>query len=283
MSGRDAGEAEITAIARAIAGADALVVAAGAGMGVDSGLPDFRGAEGFWRAYPPYRELGVSFYEMASPHGFHADPELAWGFYGHRRALYRRTRPHRGWHLLRRWGEQRPHGAWVFTSNVDEQAQAAGFERVVECHGSLEWEQCLRHCGAGIWPAPDWDVEVDLDTMRAVGRLPTCPSCGGLSRPNILMFGDVGWEPGRVDAQLRGLQRWSEQAAGSRVVVVECGAGTTVPSVRRFSESLRRTHDALLVRVNPREPQVPQGAIGVATGALATLEAVARALDEAER
>lgn len=36
--------------------ADALIVAAGAGMGVDSGLPDFRGAEGFWQAYPALRE-----------------------------------------------------------------------------------------------------------------------------------------------------------------------------------------------------------------------------------
>ena len=61
-----------------------LLVAAGAGMGVDSGLPDFRGNEGFWKAYPPLAKLGIQFEEMANPRWFRDDPRLAWGFYGHR-------------------------------------------------------------------------------------------------------------------------------------------------------------------------------------------------------
>ena len=64
-------------------GAEAVFVGAGAGMGVDSGLPDFRGNEGFWKAYPPFAERGLSFIDMASPDWFDADPALAWGFYGH--------------------------------------------------------------------------------------------------------------------------------------------------------------------------------------------------------
>ena len=70
--------------AAAVAMADALLVTAGAGMGVDSGLPDFRGDKGFWKAYPPFERLGVSFVDMANPGWFARDPELAWGFYGHR-------------------------------------------------------------------------------------------------------------------------------------------------------------------------------------------------------
>ncbi len=62
-------------------------------MGVDSGLPDFRGAEGFWRAYPVMAKLGLSFEEMANPAWFQTDPHLAWAFYGHRLNLYRRTQP----------------------------------------------------------------------------------------------------------------------------------------------------------------------------------------------
>ena len=69
--------------AELIAEADALLITAGAGMGVDSGLPDFRGNEGFWNAYPPYRNLGRSYVEMANPQGFSSDPAFACGFYGH--------------------------------------------------------------------------------------------------------------------------------------------------------------------------------------------------------
>lgn len=122
--------------AELVAGADAVLVCAGAGMGVDSGLPDFRGDEGFWRAYPPYQRLGLSFIELADPAHFGNDPELAWGFYGHRLALYRATVPHSGFDVLRKWR------ARVFTSNVDGQFQKAGFPKVAEVHGSIHHLQC---------------------------------------------------------------------------------------------------------------------------------------------
>jgi len=73
--------------AELIVAADALVIAAGAGLGVDSGLPDFRGNEGFWKAYPALAKAQLNFTEVASPRTFHQDPALAWGFYGHRLAL----------------------------------------------------------------------------------------------------------------------------------------------------------------------------------------------------
>src|SRR3954471_3290794 len=113
--------------AEAIASADALLIGAGAGMGVDSGLPDFRGPEGFWRAYPPYARLGLGFAALADPRWFRDDPTLAWGFYGHRLGLYRRTRPHAGFALLQRWASRMPMGGFVSTSNVDGQFQRAGF------------------------------------------------------------------------------------------------------------------------------------------------------------
>src|SRR5947209_10690891 len=103
--------------AKAIDSAQALLITAGAGMGVDSGLPDFRGNQGFWQAYPPYQKLGLSFVELANPDHFHQDPTLAWGFYGHRLELYRRTQPHDGFRILRRWAERMPKGWFIFTSN----------------------------------------------------------------------------------------------------------------------------------------------------------------------
>ena len=92
-----------------IGDADGLLVAAGAGMGVDSGLPDFRGPQGFWKAYPTMGRRGLNFYELASPRTFETNPAMAWGFYGHRLNLYRQTEPHAGFDLLRAWGERPTH------------------------------------------------------------------------------------------------------------------------------------------------------------------------------
>ena len=152
--------------ARAIATADALVIGAGAGMGVDSGLPDFRGREGFWNAYPPYQRLGLDFITLANPRWFTDDPTLAWGFYGHRMALYRQTTPHQGFSILHRWAKQMNRGAFVFTSNVDGQFQRGGFdpERIVEVHGSFDGMQCTHECGIGIFPGESCEVEIDLET-----------------------------------------------------------------------------------------------------------------------
>ena len=53
-------------------------------MGVDSGLPDFRGNQGMWRAYPELGKQRIDFTEIANPAAFKFQPNLAWGFYGRR-------------------------------------------------------------------------------------------------------------------------------------------------------------------------------------------------------
>lgn len=65
-----------------------LLIGAGAGMGRDSGLPDFRGNEGFWNNYPPYKNK-FNFYECANPQFLVTNPNLFWGFYGSRLIMYR--------------------------------------------------------------------------------------------------------------------------------------------------------------------------------------------------
>lgn len=267
----------IQAAAAVIARAEALLVAAGAGMGVDSGLPDFRGSEGFWNAYPPYKKLGLDFYNLASPEWFQRDPELAWGFYGQRLDLYRRTVPHRGFALLHAWAAAKPGGHFVFTSNVDGQFQKAGFaaERIHECHGSIHHLQCAGVCGRGNWPTGDVMVGVDKETLRARPPLPVCPRCGGMARPNVLMFGDWGWWPQRSQEQALRLRDWLAAIEGRELAVVECGAGTAVPSVRHMSERLLSRSQTRLVRINAREADVPAGQIGLEGNALTILEAIA--------
>ncbi|MFO0618329.1 MAG: Sir2 family NAD-dependent protein deacetylase [Polyangiaceae bacterium] len=271
--------ASIDAAAKAIRDADALVFTAGAGMGVDSGLPDFRGNEGFWRAYPPFAKLGLGFTSLANPRWFADDPGLAWGFYGHRLHLYRSTVPHAGFAILLRWARSKPGGAHVFTSNVDGQFQRAGFadDRVFEAHGSIHHLQCARRC-PGIWSADAERVDVDPETMRAAEPHPRCRTCGAIARPNILMFGDFQFDEARHDEQQRRYVEFLGAHRGKRLAVVECGAGTAVPTVRAQGEQLAMRLGATLVRLNPREFDVPAGQIGISTGARAGLEAIDAAL-----
>ena len=70
-------DVQIERAARTIATADHLLIAAGAGMGVDSGLPDYRGPEGFWNAHPPLREQRLRWIDLAQPEAFRTMPELA--------------------------------------------------------------------------------------------------------------------------------------------------------------------------------------------------------------
>ncbi|MEW6023760.1 MAG: Sir2 family NAD-dependent protein deacetylase [Pseudomonadota bacterium] len=267
-------EHDITHAAALIDGADALLICAGAGMGVDSGLPDFRGDAGFWQAYPALGSARIPFHEIANPASFRTDPALGWGFYGHRLDLYRNTVPHAGFRILLEMARTRPGGAFVFTSNVDGQFGRAGFadERIVECHGSIHHLQCTRPCSDAIWPAGAFRPEVDAPACRLLNDPPRCPHCGALARPNILMFNDSGWVDTRTDAQFARLQAW--RAGIGKLVVIELGAGVDIPSVRRMSERQR----APLVRINPRAPQLDGCAgVGLALGALDALERIEEA------
>jgi hypothetical protein len=116
-------------------------------------------------------------------------------------------------------------------------------------------------------------VEVDETTMRAREPLPACPGCGGLARPNILMFGDWGWDGARTASQQGRLRAWLDGVGGARLAVVECGAGPAIPTVRNFCERLS-ARGATLIRINPREPMVPPGHVGLTLGALEGLRAI---------
>jgi NAD-dependent SIR2 family protein deacetylase len=263
--------------AEAVVAAEALLVCAGAGMGVDSGLPDFRGDEGFWRAYPLAAKLGLSFSDLANPVWFDRDPGLAWGFYGHRFELYRTTAPHAGFAVLRRWADRMSRGCFVFTSNVDGHFQKAGFaeEDMVECHGSLQHLQCVKPCCAATWPIPDGrQFAVDPATLRTQDEPPRCPVCGGLARPNVLMFGDGAWNPGRTAAQQIKFRLWLRRLARGKLLVVEVGAGTAISTVRQTAEQLAEAAGTPLVRINSHEAGGPPGTISVEEGARTALEKI---------
>ena len=260
-----------------------LVFTAGTGMCVDSNIGDIFSTT-FWATHDPLVQRGLKFEHCANLKSFNDDPGFSWGFYSHLYELYTGSTPHRGYSILKQWADQAKYGSFVFTSNVDGHFQKAGFPdgRVIECHGNILNLQCLQNCSEDIWPIENLQLAVDPETWVASPPLPVCRNCGGLARPNLMMFRDWGWLDFKTDekekafrSELSRLKRTEDFRLG----VVEVGAGVRIPTVRDFSEGLlQQFHGAKLIRVNPivspednRNPRI----ISIHDGALKVLEGLA--------
>lgn len=264
--------------AKIIENAKAILVTAGAGMGVDSGLPDFRGDKGFWNAYPMYERLGLNFIEAANPIHFAMDPAFGWGFYGHRANLYRDTEPHAGFKIILDLISRLNLDYFVATSNVDGHFQRAGFaeDKVYEVHGSILYMQCLTPCCDEIWENEE-TIPVDPDTMRAQ-HIPRCPRCTAVVRPNVLMFGDFSWISERSDRQSYRFNHFLYEHRDENLAVIEIGAGTGVPTIRRMSEHIGDQRNVTVIRINVREPYIRRPHISIACAGLEALRGIDKAL-----
>jgi NAD-dependent SIR2 family protein deacetylase len=263
-----------------IAQADAILITAGAGMGVDSGLPDFRGDEGFWKAYPPMKEKNLNFSEMANPIWFATDPNLAWAFYGHRLNLYRKTTPHKGFDILLDLVKEKDNNYFIYTSNVDGQFQKAGFDKnkIVETHGSIHHLQCSGF-HKGIHSAETLEIEVDMDKFEAI-TTPLCEKCDDILRPNILMFSDWDWDSSRTNEQDNRYITWlvsNSVINDNKVVIIELGAGIDIPTIRFESRRIAKKINAKVIRINPKDFEIESDVgIGIELGALNALQQIIR-------
>ncbi|KFZ37098.1 hypothetical protein HR45_12750 [Shewanella mangrovi] len=259
------------AAAELIFNADHVLITAGAGMGVDSGLPDFRGVSGFYRAYPAFKLTGKSFADIANPVTLFEEPKTFWWFYGHRFELYTRVKPHLGYNIVKNWVERK--SGFVYTSNVDGHFAKIGVapNRIVECHGSIRYLQCAIDCDNHLKLIENLPFRVEENAFNFNGALPRCLSCGGYARPNILMFDDFYWNETRVRRQAAEFLRWIEEIEARRksLVVVEIGAGKAIPRIREKSESM----NVPIIRINPNidDAKVKFG-ISVPVGALEALK-----------
>ena len=260
-----------------IAQADAIMITAGAGMGVDSGLPDFRGTEGFWKAYPPLKKLGLNFSDIANPKWFDTKPSLAWAFYGHRLHLYNITIPHEGFALLHTLVQEKGKNYFIVTSNVDGQFQKAGFDekKILEVHGSIHHLQCSEDCQGRIWDTKPQDIMIDTKNFQAL-TLPMCPDCKAVARPNIMMFGDWSFNHARKIQQEENYQRWLKgvKRRKEKMVIIELGAGLEIPTIQKLGNKLANNHlNCTLIRINPRDFSIsPHCGVSLNMGALMGLD-----------
>jgi len=257
--------------------ADAFLITAGAGIGVDSGLPDFRGNAGFWRAYPQLKTNNTSFVQAANAQHFNTNPRQAWAFYGHRFNLYQQTQPHAGFALLRKWIEAKSINSFVFTSNVDGHFQKSGFsaKNIYECHGAIRTLQCADSCCQKLWKFKQVRFDINFEKMFARGQLPQCPYCGGVARPNILMFDDYDWIDRYARFQHDRFDAWLDTVQDNNIVVIEIGAGKAIPTVRNTSERINGT----LIRINPVDASGYGNTISIKLGALDAIEKIELAIN----
>ncbi|EAH5523698.1 NAD-dependent deacetylase [Campylobacter coli] len=267
-----------THIKEALDKAEVIIITAGAGMGVDSGLPDFRGKDGFWRAYPYLQKLGIDFERMANPTNFYANPQLAWAFYGHRFKLYKDTKPHKGYEILLKLAKSKQ-DYYVVTTNVDGHFKKAGFDesKIYEFHGSINYLQCFNYaCGDLIWQMQE-ELPIDMEEFKALS-LPKCPRCQGLARPNILMFNDGTFNDSRYFLQKQSYKNWLKPLEDKNILIIELGAGKAIPSMRMFGEDFcKKSKTRTLLRINPNECDFPKffrNGIGLKMKALEALEMI---------
>ena len=117
------------------------------------------------------------------------------------------------------------------------------------------------------------DIQIIVDKTEVLADEPLPRRDGKILRPNILMFGDWSWLSERSMKQESRLGRWLNAIDSEKTVVIEMGAGTAIPSVRRFSEQLQ--FDGMkLIRINPRESKGPLGTISIAAGAKKALQEI---------
>jgi len=228
-----------------------VFVLTGAGISAESGIPTFRGKDGYWRNLDPTK--------LATPEAFARDPQLVWDWYRERRQRIRNARPNAGHEAIARLAHHADEFLLV-TQNVDDLHARAGIlaEKMVQIHGDIFVTRCSRcdfaEKGSGGSPEPPTTRAVQPQSGRlgAIAptsedhcNLPGCPECAAFMRPGVVWFGEqLPWN------ELQRVESYLDRGACDVVIV----AGTTATFGYIIDWALRGSRDGVeLIEVNPEE------------------------------
>ena len=188
-------EAVLAACRAALDREGGVIVLTGAGVSAESGIPTFRGKDGYWtvgaREYQPQ--------ELATYEAFSEMPWDVWAWYLYRRGVCRAARPNAGHAAIVAWDAALGDRFALVTQNVDGLHPRAGSPpaRTFAIHGDIDQLRCADECVLDRWPIPD-DVPAlakGETVTEAVQRRLVCPRCGGMARPHVLWFDESYDEP----------------------------------------------------------------------------------------
>jgi len=211
--------------AQAIRRSKKVVALTGAGISVESGIPDFRGPSGLWEKFDPM--------EYATIEAFIANPEKVWAMLKEMGGLVERAEPNPA-HLALARLEKMGHLNSIVTQNIDNLHQAAGSKRVIEFHGNSSRLLCMS-CGR------TYDrQEVVLDALP-----PRC-SCTGVLKPDVVFFGEaIPWKA-HIEAK---------EEAGTCELMLVIGTSAVVAPACDLPLIAKRA-GATIVEVNLEETQL---------------------------
>lgn len=208
-------------VAKLVRKARRVAVLTGAGISAESGVPTFRGKEGLWGKFRPE--------ELATMDAFLANSKIVWEWYNWRRRLIGEVEPNPGHYALAKLPKFFEEFTLI-TQNVDGLHRMAGSENVLELHGNIHRNKCV-NCGK----LYEEIAEIDPD------NIPTCDSCGGKIRPDVVWFGEM--LPERVINQA--FQK-SEEAD----VFFSVGTSAIVHPAASLPLAARR-NNATIIEINP--------------------------------
>ena len=145
-----------------------IVFVTGAGISQESGIPTFRGKDGYWRKHNPMK--------LASIDAFFDDPHLVWEWYEDRRKNILMAKPNEGHFAIANMEKFRD--VTVLTQNIDGLHQRSGSTNVLELHGSIIRIKCTVCDFSG-------DIIEDFESLP-----PKC-ECGNILRPDVVWFGEA--------------------------------------------------------------------------------------------
>ena len=195
-----------------------IVFVTGAGISQESGIPTFRGKDGFWRKYDPMK--------LATIDAFYEDPKLVWEWYEERRNNILAANPNPGHNAIAEL--EKFAQVVVLTQNIDGLHQRAGSKNVLELHGSIIRIKCT---------VCDFQDEI----VSNFSQLPPKCKCGNILRPDVVWFGES--LPQDV---------WSQAITESNSCDIMIIAGTSlVVSPANTLPIYAKQNGALLIEVNP--------------------------------
>jgi NAD-dependent deacetylase len=151
--------------------AESICVLTGAGISAESGIETFRGSNGLWSKLKPE--------ELASFDAFMRNPELVWEWYNYRKKIILDVKPNPAHSALARL-EELANDFTLVTQNIDNLHRRAGSKNILELHGNIERSYCIG-CGK-------YFSQVEITSEK---KVPRCPSCNGIIRPDVVWFGEM--------------------------------------------------------------------------------------------